>query len=593
MKKPITLIMAIAMLITLLCPLTTLAADGMSLWEIWEYDSLDDFLEQNQMTEDEYYAFEEEWMEYLRAYDEDLGIYEQELAQRRLMELEDLGALPGITNVMYNGKFIQFASAPPEFADGSLYVPADEFFAALGGQAGYDGESGAITAEFAGRTARLLVGRSEMAITVGTDEQRWELGKEPYLVDGAAYIPLGSVARAMGMKAFWDTAYNVAVIINTEEILAEAKGDFTVINSLFTLGDMLSAVYGDGQTMKTTADMSILVTMFDTLDGDSVIPVDASFTIISDGRNSAATLAINLYDLFMLIYGEDFGFLPDQLASVYGIDLDTMKDLKIDIIFNRDEDALYVKTPLLSMVYPEIPVGSWFAVSGVGSGLLGEDMGLTDISGLIGGDVLGFPEGGSLEEILVTSYFYDRPYYEYYDGVYHIIDDPYGANAYYAIHDYQSITEELAFCKELFGDEKFATDGGTRSMEITMEDYYAATEKFDQYASYTDFGLKLKITEVGGAVLGLSGEVVVREDDYYSATRTTVSFDVSPDGIALDVEIHEKNTQKINIHFVISMAPTSEPVPAAPPAGETVVTIDDLDPGMDDPIPYLMPMAGH
>ena len=600
MKKLLRALLSIALVFAMACPLTALADDTSkpgdpvdktpiwvewgfespkefleitmgwygggpcsytSVWEAFYFPSKDEFMRYYDLNEDEYNQLEEAWQA-MRA--------EQGLL--RIKELEELGGTPGIVNVMYDGSFIKFPDAVPELIDGVSFIPAKPFFEAMGAELRYDVQTKAITAVFKDRSLRFIPGQDTMTVTENGAAREQTLKNAPYNKNNASYVPAAGVVEALGLDIYWDSMYKTIVIIDSAALIAGIDKNFTVMNQLFDMPiDLMS---GEG-TYKTVVDLLVSWTQFNSLDGDSTGKIDANITIISDGRNFSADGVMNLSELLGLMldggyndYGGEGPALPPGVADALGA-------AKVEIIFNYDEDMLYIRSPLLSAYSPELPNDAWISISGIN-----EELGYAGLENLTGGlslaSIAGAKSVGALICAETTAYLYSRQ-----------------------IKLYDSLITSATEAKALFGDGRFVKNGGDYSLTITKDDLGAAYGDTDYGFGIKAFDLNVKIKTSGGAVTGASGGLKMRQGYYgYSGyynndIQYTYEFDISPARVYVSIEEHEKNTQKALYVIDISSSETALKVPSAPPPGDKIVAVEELFPGEFSGVEpnYVMPLA--
>ena len=566
MKKIImSCILAGALLLATLCPLAGLAIGSPQnpVWEDWGYDSLEEFLEGMDMTEEEYYDFEKEIREW-EAWEAD---YEARREADRAAMLEELGGTPGITNVMYNGEFIQFEGAIPEIVGHSAFVPAKPFFEALGAAVEYQAGAGSITAVFPNKNVSLALGDDTMSIVEDGILRGYTLDIAPYADGGVSYVPARAVAEGLGLDVFWDGSYRTAIIIDTSRIIAEMDKDLSILNRLLKMP--LNAMPGSGGTYKTVLDLLVTMTVFNSLDGDTTGKMGANLTILNEGSNFSMTGEADLTELMQIILADDAGPMYDDdyaadMQERFGI---LGEKIPVDIIYNSDTDMFYVKTPILNLVQEGVPEDAWLAVGGSGGPLDG--FGLDSIIG--GGLDLGSLTGdASIGSVIGAGSV----------GAYFVRETLHGIHRN-SINAYSELVESAGIARALLGDDKFVIEGGDYVLKLSLDDLRAVSPEYDEYGFHayrfpTQFDLKLTIRTSGNEITELFGSFVYRVDSYGDTTRYSATFGISADKIKLNFEIHEKNAQAVVIELDVAVAESPQAVPKSPPEGATIVNLEDL-----------------
>jgi len=525
-------------------------------WQVWLWSgsSKEYFMELFDMDENEYQILEEAWQKAWKEYME-----EQHLRQMR--ELEELGGTPGIMNVMFNGGFIKFAGAVPEITGGSAFVPAKAFFEALGAEVSYNTQTREIIAEFEGWSVGFMTGRDTMSVTEDGAMRERPIDAAPYTKKGVAYIPIRAVAEALGYSVYWDPLFGAVVIIDMKKAAEEIDKDFTIINSLFEIPMGMPPV--DETTYKTVLDMLISIKLFDSLDGDSTAGATAKITTISDGRNQSITGRIDLSALIgMLLTGLSEYMYDEEESAELVRQLDMFKEITADLIFNYDEGMLYIKSPILSELFPEFQKDAWLSVSGLDE-YYSNAADLWSILEELGFE--GFGDKISVGRIIA---------YETTNNAYRN-----------QIYIYRDIVNSAEVAKALIGDEKFTEKNGDYTITLTREDLSKILVESGEYLPYliNEFDLKFTIKTDDGEITGVSGDFIIRTGPsvFGVAVRIACKFDICKESTLFSLEVHVKNLVVVLIEIDSETAKTNESVPAAPPDKAVIIPIEELL-GIDD-----------
>ena len=585
MRKLLGSILAAVLILAMLTPMSALAAPDsehihepddaavsadIHLWKEWGFDSLEEFLEWAEMDEEEYAEMEREQREWEQRYEADRKAWEKQRRAERLLIIEKLGGTPGIVNVMVDGRFTKFTGAVPEISNGLAYAPVRPLFAAMGAAFSYNASTKTITGTRNGISVSFTSGRTTMDAVID-GEKKEHVIKAPYSRNGVTYIPIRDAAEAFGYDIYWDNQFRTVVLIDKAKLITEIDKDFTVVNNLLAMP--MSQYGNDGRTYRTVLNLLLSMTQFDSLDGDTNLKMGANVTILSDGHNFSLTGRIDIADYINLLLVEMSYYLDDEeLEEVYeellGI-YQILKNITVEMIFNYDEDVLYIKTPLLSEIFPDFSNETWLAIKGAR-----ELADILDFGGMTGEDGEDSLFGGNTVGAIIYADSYYQQYYE-------------------QIYLYDELLYNAKTAKVYLGDDKFTQRGGDYVLTLTIDDLRAEMADDFAYMGILAFDLTLTVRTRGGEITGISGEFRIREGRYYTsmyATQYTGKFDIKPDKISFTIEIHERNTSKMLIELDISTTETSQRVPKAPPAGAVIVNIEDLFedyPGFD-PDPVIM-----
>ena len=597
----------------------------MPFWKVYSgwYDSLDEFLIRENLSMEEYLQLEAAWSK-----------YRERLSQRLVEELVELGGTAGITNVMINGEFIKFGSAVPELIDGVTYVPARPFFEKLGAAVSFNSADSSVTAVFDDYAIRLDMGEEIMLLTDENGEENLHIDHAPYIKDGASYIPIRTVAHDLGLDVLWDSTYKTVVIIDAAALIDMINEDFSIINRMYAVqtasssdaaageaaggaeggdaegisgagsggagsGSVGSGAGGSGE--ETTITVQASMTEFDSLDGDMTAEFGAEIVSATDGRNYNVNANVDLSalmdimiadamevaDYYYEIYGDEYTPYDDEYFEL----LESIRLIDAEIILNYEKDTLYIKSPTLGALLPDLAEDAWVSIGGINAYL---DM-------LSFGDVLsevkyemGFSEtlnGPTMGDAIVSQYMY--PSYSYYSI--------YSSYSYYSMYSnrnpiffFDHITNLTAYYKVLYGDDMFEEDGGVYTLSLSLADILAAAKEFGYRAGYSVYDYDLVITTEGGVTTNVYSKTVYRTGySIYYQTQYTREYELSPGSTHYFFETHYKNESVMRVDIDMKTVPASEPIILAPPTGEVVVPIEDLLPDDYDYYMYnpLTPLA--
>ena len=555
--------------------------DDMPAWMIWGYSSLEEFLEEFMEEFIDWgadaglpiwhwfgYDYPEElaeWFkvgvdEFLEAYNKTLDEYEQRRMALRIAVLEEAGGTPGIINVMFNGSFIEFENAVPELSGGVTFVPARPFFEAMGAAVSFDGQAGAIIANFADKSIVLLIGQDVISATQNGNVRVLSADAAPYIKDGVSYIPVRAASEALSLDVYWDAEYEAVVIIDADEIIAEIDRSFTFINRLLDLP--ANMIPDDGETYLSVLAFLTSMTVFNSLDGDKSEDSSSAFNLHTDGRSFNVTGEINLSEMLVQTLMDntyDIYWLWELLWELRFIirQQGDIEGSKVDIILNQDEDKLYIRAPLLSALVPDLAEDAWLAFSGVNS--------YFDIGGF------GSFTEGLIPSMLVGHSSMGELVYSQLPRIYRRANEE--------IFIYREIMHIADYHKALFGDDNFINNEGVYTLSLTLDDLDAAAEEYSEVFYFAGFDLSLSVRTQGGEFADAAGKIVIREPGYsYGAgdTQYTLQFTTNRDRLYISYEVHEQNRRVILMEIDINTTKSTTPIPEAPPDGDTVILAEEL-----------------
>ena len=443
-----------------------------------------------------------------------------------------------ITSVMFNGDYVDFASSEPVNDNGVVMVPGRALFEAFGGDVGFD--SGEITIALGEKTVGLTIGTAEISIIDGDDVQVKEISRAPYIsADDKTYVPVRATAEALGFDVYWDGWAETVVIIDSASLIADINAGFKTANeflSSLTVPEVTAGAY------KTTTDMTVNVTMLDSLNGDKTMKLSANATVIMDGYNFSMTCKTDINaiaDMLFSAYGAFDSEAEEEIARIKGL----LKNAAFDMIFNYDEGKMYIKSPLLAEMAYDFPANAWLEIDGIGEYI---DMAQQ--------------EGNPFEGLTVGELIYSGTMSSYYSG----------ARALYG--EIYSQAESLA---GFIGDGRLTKKGGDYSINLTMDDL-SQMLGMDAEEAITEFGAGITVKTDKGAIIGATGDMNLHTQDYFGAMGITGGFNINSDVADFDFELHVKNSMKIVAAIRSKAVVTTQAPLAAPPTGAVIINMEDI-----------------
>ncbi|SFP93078.1 Copper amine oxidase N-terminal domain-containing protein [Oscillibacter sp. PC13] len=526
-------------------------------WFSYYYDSKEAFMEEWLLDTDEQFrdTLLEDWL------DEQWQAYRQSTLIARTRAA--LGTVPGQIGVMLDGTYIQFSGAVPEVKDGRTMVPCGPVLQAFGGIVSHEG--GEVICTMSGTIYHLRSGSDTISVTTadGASSSVIELGAACYEKGGSTYMPLRPFAEAMGCDVIWDSAFQTAVLLQRDALVSQLDQDFTVLNR------MLEAMELDAsKNYKTAVGLDANLTMLDSISGDKTYHMDADLDLLQSGTAFNLTAKMDLAAL-MEIDGITDGLTAAEITAMRS----TLRNLKIQVIYDGEGGMLYLKMPALSLLSQgSIPSDSWFSIPTVT---------LEDLE-LDGGATV----GAMLYETAVSQMSSWGSYY--YDGM----TTP-------ALL-YRDLTQAAAQAAAYLGDGCFRDSGGYSVLHYGEDAYNAYLESVygegsaEYFSEFEKLDLDLKIAQSGSATF----QVLLQTKDsgysyYYGDPVMLVDASGSVSAAKVDMKLLMKIKNQLNLDLTYTAATTEtrEQPATAPAAGETVVNpYEDLY-GGDDVAPIPEPAA--
>ena len=524
--------------------------DG-TFWEFFWFSSQAEFMSTYELNEAQYLLIEEAWEAAM--VDARVRIEVELEAQRQAVqaEIRARGGTPGITNVMINDTFIRFDGAVPITIDGLAFVPASAFFSAMGWSTNFDSSNGTLLASQGENRMRFVIGED----IVFMEWQNGWLEAVPFIRDGVTYIPIASTARLMGLSVFWDPNASTVILLDANAVIAEIDRDFTIANRLINTPVNLMQT-GNGTSM-TVMDIIAVITSFNSIDGDVVVDVDSSFTIISDGLSSSLMGTVNVSGLMEFLLAETVGFhMHAEEMSMMVRMATALSDAEIEIIFNEANDTMYIYAPFLSEVVPGLPENTWISFEHIsdyleffGVDISNEDISLSSVMGISSVGEMVFP------------------------GFWRFSRNQGSIDMFSQILD----SFDIRRAREMFGDNQFVRSGRTYTLSSSSENAASAAQNIEDIflrgRMLPGFDIQIVAEINGGVITTASGSINTRDQSWNWDVLDVIEFDISSEAISLSIYNHTRNESRTELTMNIVSTDTDDTVTLAPPSGALIISI--------------------
>ncbi|MGI6028727.1 MAG: copper amine oxidase N-terminal domain-containing protein [Candidatus Heteroscillospira sp.] len=508
------------------------------LWEYYGYSSKDEMLTDWEMTENEYYELVEEerlWKEQENWTDEQWDAY---FAQQLQSEKNALGLVYDI-NVMLRNQPFAFTDAEPEIVNDRVMVPLRAVMENMGAQVEYDDAERTATITDGDKSLKFVLGSDKFTCTENGEESVIELDSVPYIKNGRVFVPVRYAAEALGCEALWDNEYRTAVLMDREDIVSEINENFTIANKVLAMDAGLDLT----KNYKTSANMDVKVTAFDSINGDKTYTGGMDVTVLQNSKSAKMTLKFDVQavmDVLKAIAEKNHSEEDEYFLEAMEL-LKVLNDDSMELILDLDGGMAYARSKLLPYFMMdeygvEFDAENWISMD------IGELLGELDLSELMAAG--GTATVGDL-------------IYEVYAGEW---------SAIYA-YDSMITSQDL----NGFDDSNFTKRGGN---------YYFTQELGDPLdaGSYntTEGSLNAEIVMNGDKASRIRGDMNMSTDSSLFAMEMKLKFDVGNMDGTMSGSIHVKNTILAEFSMSVKSERTSAQVPSAPPAGDNVVSAESL-----------------
>ena len=409
---------------------------------------------------------------------------------------EALGGVPGELGIMVNGTYLTFTGDKPYAEDGVTYVPAAELGEALGLELTGD------------------------------------------------YVPLRETAQAAGCEIWWDQAYETAVVMDPDVLVAAIDSGFTALNGVLAKNTL------DWERWAETEDWTVTLTMFDTLNGDKTYPMALTQESLYGPEGLQTTGKYDLSALMTLL--EQMGLLEyvgeDELKVVSAV-LSGDYELRWDTGTGAMAVTASCLPDLLSMLGTPYPKELWFTLSGETT---------EELSALLS-DLMDQEEPVTVGALVW--YLYASTTAPWSDPVL-----------------YWSEATELAAGMSIFlGDDALVREGDAWVLRLGMTDLAGLlgySEEDYAYLGLQDFALECAFGDDGtvtGSLLCLTPD-----ESWSPAMRIAADWKFDLTSGSLEAEFHLKNQMKLTITASTALKETGEKPETQVPEGAASMDLEDL-----------------
>lgn len=254
-------------------------------------------------------------------------------------------------NVELNDSYLDFGETEPISAQNRVMVPYRPLLEAMG--ASVTAQNGTLSAAFQnGNTLTLSVGSTTLSYTRDGKAAQLEMDVAPMEQDGTVYIPVSFVAQSMGYTVSWDDYYRVVTVYDWAGLEDALDARFTNLNALMSA---YAAMKDYEQTYASTDVLSLSGTLYGETENDTAtISLHGNSLVKGQASSGAYTLTIDLGGLKDTI----FSGLPQEALDT----IDRLTGGKLSMISNPDDQQIYFKGDFLeTLTDGMLPNNQWIS----------------------------------------------------------------------------------------------------------------------------------------------------------------------------------------------------------------------------------------
>lgn len=476
------------------------------------YDSPEEYMEWSDLTEEEFRQ------EMLYDWVSSLQLEEADRVQMA-QEKEAVGGSADGINVMVNGQCIPFPDVRPEIQNDRTMVPLAAAMEFLGAQVTYDqaGHSTSVTLE--GRSFTHAIGTS---VLVPPEGDPITMDVASYVKDGRTMVPVAFFAQYLSYEVYWDAEYQTAVLLDRQLAVDTIDENFTLVNRiLYTLSG--GAVWKEGQSLKSTLDMDLVITMLDSLHGEKTYSMSLTGNELTNSTTSQIKYTANLADLLDLIVDQSSYLIEEEVTELEAY-RPILAKVDLEIIVDIGGQCLYFRSPILAQLDLVEDPKAWAALP---------------LNGLMGAGDLA-PAELTVGQLLIAVGFADP-------------GSPFMAWSY--------ATNPAAELMNYVGDDCFTKSGSSYLIQWDMTDLAPYGAGSDE-----SFTAALKVTPSGAKSCTYS--LTMETGDRNMALELKLAG--SSGKASLGMALHIKNTLKAVLDLDARISTANQQPMTQPPEGEKI-----------------------
>ena len=485
----------------------------------------------------------------------------------------ELGMNQDGINVQVNGKYLPFSGATPSYVEGNLVAPLSALAKGLGSTA--SNQAGATQLRYGGQQLTIVPGQAQLkSLQADGSTRSITAPVAPYQQGSELYVPLRAFGEALGLEVYYDDGFECAVLLDKQALIDTVDSRFKKFNEIFPLLKSYDSQLDWEKGAQMTSSIAFTMTKLDSLDGNKQYPINAKMTL--KGKGDLLSLAVNLkVESLVDILVEELSYGEAPTDAEFIKQTDTFKkalsNAEIKIIADTGTNTLYFQSPtlvkLLQDLYPSpisLSADSWFksTISELQASPQIDPYYLPDIPI----SFVYFVEPTDTETMgqMIWNKVLNALNYDVLENG----DSPY--EIYRLVQFYDELFSTLV------GDAKFTSQGSRHSLNFDLS---KLTE--DQQSKLTNL---FDVSQLKGQLVldsqakTCTGQLTTRTAFYYddSITQTTLNWNLSPNGLSLTGQTHERHTMQADFKIDAQWGSLQGELPSAPPAGAKIVDLDAL-----------------
>ena len=250
--------------------------------------------------------------------------------------------------VQYDGANISFTDAIPKIINGRTMVPFRQILENIGATVEYDVITKTVKATKGTKVVSFKIGSSDIQILDGLTTETKKMDVVPF-VDAKnyrTYVSARFIAESFGYNVGWDSQAKTVIIVNFEQLFANADSDFSILNKLMS---------NNIDFEKTYHSTSSFDAAIKTYSSAKVIPYNISGSLDSIQSKASANIILGL----KVDMSEYIASLPvDQRAEVQA-SLEMWKNISVKMKVDGEKGVAYINSPIASFLNQNVDENTW------------------------------------------------------------------------------------------------------------------------------------------------------------------------------------------------------------------------------------------
>lgn len=255
-------------------------------------------------------------------------------------------------------------------------------------------------------------------------------------------IAIREAAAAAGWDAGWNPIYNTVYLLDKEAVMGQLEEATAAVTAVLDWAKAHQPALENGQALKSTETAEVVLTAFNSLDGDETYSVTVTVESVMDNGGMSVTAKADVADLLKLLEEDALTAAAEEMPDLTLGELKSLlAGVEVKLYWDFAQGMALVYAPVMALFLEEWEAETWYAI----------DLG-TESAALMGDGVYDFDMAGMLYAALLED----------------SQDSWFGPEGAYM--EFMTAVEAL---KGICGKDTLITDGSTVTWQVTTQDMNA------------------------------------------------------------------------------------------------------------------------